>query len=104
MPKRQKNIQHVKNVVEMPCCLRQYGGCEYGVQAHHLLKPMFGTRGMSMRSDDSNVIPLCYKHHSQLHRTGNESKFNSENLIILNRSVPDIQDTTRFYWNLGTFG
>ena len=75
MPKRKKNIRHVKYVTEMPCCLRQYGGCEYGVQAHHLLKPMFGTRGMSMRSDDSNVIPLCYKHHSQLHRTGNESKF-----------------------------
>ena len=29
---------------------------------------------------------------------------NSENLKILNRSVPDIQDTTRFYWNVGTYG
>tara|TARA_A100001035_G_C27695637_1_gene459994 strand:+ start:156 stop:536 length:381 start_codon:yes stop_codon:yes gene_type:complete len=78
MPRRKRYLKHVKYVASMPCCLRLYGGCEYGVQAHHLLKPMFGRRGMSMRSEDSNVIPLCYEHHSQLHRNGNEAKFFKE--------------------------
>lgn len=75
MPKRKKNLKHVKYVASMPCCLRLYGGCEFGVQAHHLLKPMFGSRGMGMRANDSNVIPLCYEHHTQLHRNGDENKF-----------------------------
>ena len=75
MGKRKKNLKHLKYVASMPCCLRYYGGCKFGVQAHHLLKPYFGTRGMSMRSEDSNAIPLCYEHHTQLHRNGNETKF-----------------------------
>ena len=36
-------------------------------------------------------------------KTGNESKFNSENLKILIRLVPDIQDTRRFWLNVGTY-
>lgn len=29
-----------------------------------------------MKSDDSNVVPLCFKHHAMLHtQYGNESKF-----------------------------
>lgn len=31
---------------------------------------------MSLRAGDDNVIPLCYKHHAELHtKFGNEEKF-----------------------------
>ena len=37
------------------------------VEAHHLLKPFDGTRGMGMKANDRNVIPLCNNHHTLLH-------------------------------------
>tara|TARA_R100001440_G_scaffold72257_1_gene95878 strand:- start:4426 stop:4686 length:261 start_codon:yes stop_codon:yes gene_type:complete len=54
--------------------------CQGVVQAHHLLKPNDGFKGTSSRfgvkSNDSDVIPLCQFHHSQLHtKFGDEYKF-----------------------------
>lgn len=44
-------------------------------QAHHLLKPWIGDRGMGMRADDRNVVPLCFPHHHELHTIyGSEKK------------------------------
>jgi len=46
------------------------------VDAHHLMKPWSGGRGMGMRAGDENAVPLCRSHHSELHtKYGNESKF-----------------------------
>tara|TARA_B100000497_G_C7479444_1_gene294544 strand:- start:349 stop:558 length:210 start_codon:yes stop_codon:yes gene_type:complete len=40
------------------------------------MKPWVGGRGMGMKADDRNVIPLCLHHHSTLHTVfGNEFKF-----------------------------
>jgi len=59
----------------MPCCVNDFS-CGGEVQAHHLLKPWRGERGMGMKASDDNVIPLCQYHHSVLHdRVGNEFKF-----------------------------
>lgn len=46
------------------------------IQAHHLLKPSDGKRGMSLKSGDDQVVPLCEMHHRKLHtKFGSEKKF-----------------------------
>ncbi len=60
------------------CCLNLINPfhCSGNIQAHHLLKPYDGQRGMGMRATDNNTIPLCYYHHSLLHdKFGNEDGF-----------------------------
>ena len=65
----------MQRVSEMRCCVWDLS-CNGMTQVHHLLKPWIGERGMSLRADDRNVIPLCLHHHQQLHdRFGNEFKF-----------------------------
>ena len=69
--KRYTNRQHLEFVSECDCTLNDYAQgkdrCAGGIQAHHLLKPWDGGRGMSMRANDKNTIPLCFKHHQELH-------------------------------------
>lgn len=43
------------------------------VQAHHLLRA--APRGMGLKAGDNWVVPLCYYHHSELHRNGDEVEF-----------------------------
>ena len=81
MPKKKRytNRAFLEFVATLPCMLHSFGvsnGCSGGVQVHHLLKPWDGSRGMSMRSNDKNSIPLCFKHHAELHdKIGSEPKF-----------------------------
>ena len=81
MPKKRKhkpNKKHLMYVSSHQCCLNLISPdvCQGNIQAHHLLKPYDGARGMGMRATDNNSIPLCYYHHSQLHNVhGNEDKF-----------------------------
>ena len=68
--KRYVNKKLAMIVSELNCCLSEFGTATNfsgGVQAHHLLKPWDGSRGMSMRASDKNLIPLCYRHHAELH-------------------------------------
>ena len=76
--KKRKRFQckpHMQLVSEMRCCV--WGlSCNGMTQVHHLLKPWVGARGMGLRADDRNVVPLCQYHHQQLHdRYGDEFKF-----------------------------
>ena len=81
--KRFENREHLEMIASMQCMMRTFGcskhekgGCCGPTQAHHLLKPWDGTRGMGMRSNDRNVIPLCQNHHSLLHtKYGSEKSF-----------------------------
>ena len=67
-PKRTSNKKHLEWVATLPCCI-----CgEFGVQVHHLLRAD-PKRGMGRRSNDEFTIPLCYKHHQELHLNGNEN-------------------------------
>ena len=50
----------------LPCLVGPHG-CAGGVEAHHLMKPWFGYRGMGMKAEDMNCIPLCRGHHELLH-------------------------------------
>lgn len=56
------------------CCVSNVD-CSGVIQAHHLLKPFDGVRGMGMKANDKNLVPLCLYHHTELHRMGNEYEF-----------------------------
>ena len=72
---RVKDRKHLEFVSELECCVKDIS-CQGPTQAHHLMKPWVGGRGMGMRADDRNAVPLCFFHHSQLHtKFGNEFKF-----------------------------
>ena len=78
MAKRFVDKEHLEWVRQQPCLIEQAGfySCKGVVQAHHLLKPYTGSRGMSLRAGDQNVIPLCHHHHSELHtKYGSEESF-----------------------------
>jgi len=75
MSKRYENKKHLAWVHDFPCLLRADGKCSGGVQAHHLLKPWEGPRGMGLKASDRNLIPLCMAHHIALHKRGNEKSF-----------------------------
>ena len=76
-----KYPNHLSFVRSLPCTICKAGFLSHHktVQAHHLLKPWIGARGMSLKADDRNVIPLCLHHHHLLH-----SKFGSEKALFEN--------------------
>ena len=74
MARRYANEKHLTHI-RQKACLCSWSDCFGGVEAHHLMKPWFGYRGMGMKSGDMNVVPLCHKHHMQLHEVGNENSF-----------------------------
>ena len=78
-----RDQKHLAFVRTLPCTICKAGFISHHriVQAHHLLKPYVGTRGMSMKADVRNVIPLCLHHHHLLH-----SKFGSEKALFENLS------------------
>lgn len=72
---RSKSKVYLKWIHELGCTINDHK-CNGPIQAHHLLKPWVGGRGMGMKADDRNVIPLCMHHHSELHvKFGDEFKF-----------------------------
>ncbi len=77
--KRYENLKHLKLVSCMQCCFKTMKisqACNGPTQAHHLLRPWDGVRGMGMKSSDRNVIPLCMHHHNLLHtKYGSEKSF-----------------------------
>jgi len=77
MAKRYVNLKHLGYVRERPCMVC---GTDHGIEAHHLLKPWRGSRGMSLKAGDENTIPLCHQHHRELHERGNEESFFKEKL------------------------
>lgn len=77
-PKRYENKKHMDYIHMLPCCLKVTGACFGVIQAHHLLRPWDGTRGMSLKASDRNLIPLCQRHHIMLHKRGNELAFFEE--------------------------
>lgn len=45
---------------EQPCCVG--GNCEGPVQVHHITGA-----GLALRAHDHEGMPLCLKHHNELH-------------------------------------
>ena len=71
-----KNIKHLAFVRSLQCAVAS-NDCFGDVQAHHLMKPWKGWRGMALKSGDMNVIPLCHRHHMLLHDMTEIRFFNS---------------------------
>ncbi len=78
MSRQYKNKKHLDWVHGLKCSLAGNRDCLGPLQAHHLLKPWEGFRGMGMKASDRNVIPLCLRHHIMLHKRGNELAFFQE--------------------------
>jgi len=77
MSKRFTSPKHIARVREQPCMVC---GNDYGVEAHHLMRPWRDGRGMGMRAGDDNAVPLCSDHHRALHARGDEIAFFEETL------------------------
>ena len=78
MSKRLVDHDHLRRVVSLPCMMLRAGFYTHSktIQAHHLLKPSDGRRGLSLKSGDDQVIPLCHHCHAQLHtKYGSEAAF-----------------------------
>ena len=72
---RFKDPRHLSWIRSLGCAAQSLS-CSGPIQAHHLLKPWVGSRGMGMKADDRNVIPLCAHHHQVLHtKYGSEDSF-----------------------------
>jgi hypothetical protein len=74
MKKRYTNKKHLEYVHTLDCIVCN-PDCSGTIQAHHLLKPFDGVRGMGMKANDKNLVPLCLYHHTELHRMGSEYEF-----------------------------
>tara|TARA_R100001163_G_C5024610_1_gene166472 strand:- start:721 stop:1023 length:303 start_codon:yes stop_codon:yes gene_type:complete len=84
MKKRYTNKKHLEHIHSLPCSINNED-CSPIIQAHHLLKPFDGSRGMGMKANDKNLIPLCVYHHTELHRMGNEFKFSLKYFGVFNQ-------------------
>lgn len=96
MAKQYKNKAHMAWVHEFPCILSSilHKQCRGPIQAHHLLRPWSGSRGMGMKASDRNVVPMCMKHHFELHKRGSEMDFFQE--ITGNSDFG--KDAAKQYW------
>ena len=60
-----RSEKYLKWIRSTPCMVC---GTDQGIQPHHLIG--HGTKGGSLKSDDRLVMPLCAKHHHELHHNG----------------------------------
>ena len=69
--KRRRSKSHLIFVRQQPCLI---GGLPCGpCQAHHLTHVQPKARGL--KAGDNYTVPLCDKHHRELHAYGDESLF-----------------------------
>ena len=73
--RRYQNKKHLAWVHNYKCILSFTLECDGLIDAHHLMRPWNGHRGMGMKSGDENIVPLCSHHHRALHHNGNEDNF-----------------------------
>tara|TARA_B100000780_G_C21014047_1_gene406186 strand:- start:263 stop:613 length:351 start_codon:yes stop_codon:yes gene_type:complete len=84
------DLKHLAMVRGLPCMISRadyYSHSTGRSQAHHLLKPnidKFSNKGFNIKSNDSEVIPLCVYHHMILH-----SKFGSEKEFFKNYGMKE---------------
>ena len=84
-----RNKEYLRFVAEKPCCacfpalyrLNRLRGLPSAGAAHHYGRT---GKGMGQKCDDRETVPLCVKHHYQIHAYGkrvfkesNESDFNN---------------------------
>ncbi len=72
-----RSKRYLEYIRSEPCCACQATPAE----PHHTAKA-----GVGMKSSDFSTIPLCRKHHSELHNNG-IVRFENDNHIILSLVV-----------------
>jgi hypothetical protein len=65
-PVRRRNKVHLAFVAAQPCLVCRRSPCD----AHHL--KFAQPRTLGHKVSDEFTVPLCWEHHRQLHRHGNE--------------------------------
>jgi hypothetical protein len=65
-PVRKRSKAHLVFVASQPCLVCHGGACD----AHHL--KIAQPRSLGRKVSDEFTVPLCRKHHHELHRHGNE--------------------------------
>lgn len=65
---RETNASYLTYIRQQPCCVC---GDDVSVEAHH---PRMGV-GMAEKCSDRDALPLCGRHHRELHATGNEREW-----------------------------
>ena len=100
--KRYTNKKHLLWVSELSCILEEYnkGRCSDEIQVHHLLKPFYSLRGMSLKAGDRDVVPLCSNHHRALHHNGNELQYFNDianNQNIGQEKCQEIWEDSKYY-------
>lgn len=73
--RRYENKKHLSWIHNFPCILNFTYKCQGRIEAHHLMRPWSGNRGMGMKSGDQNLVPLCSLHHRELHHDGQEERY-----------------------------
>jgi len=67
---RLRSKKHMARVRAMGCCI-----CKNPVADAHHLRTIGHLRAASMKNGDDYTIPLCRKHHDELHMFGDEKLF-----------------------------
>ena len=81
--------------ISLKQCVFKNNSCNGYTEVHHLLRPWIGERGMSLKSDDRNVVSLCMKHHRELH-----TKHGTENNLCKQYNKPEgwlLKKSKEFY-------
>jgi ERF superfamily len=68
-PVRKRSKAHLAFVASQPCLICQASPCD----AHHL--KIAQPRSLGQRVSDEFTVPLCRKHHRELHRHGHEANW-----------------------------
>ena len=67
---RLRSQKHLAKVRELPCVI-----CGWIPSDPHHLRSVGHQRGASIKNGDDFTIPLCRKHHEELHMFGSEKLF-----------------------------
>jgi hypothetical protein len=95
-PVRRRSKAHLVFVASQPCLVCHGGACD----AHHL--KMAQPRSLGRKVSDEFTVPLCRKHHQELHRHGNERAWWQNHQIDPLPVAATLWQTTNAYGSIAT--
>ena len=87
IPRRKKYLDHIK---KQGCTVRRE--CVGDIAAHHM-----ETGGMGIKCSDFKTLPLCMRHHAELHSIGRRSfvrKYDIDEYFEMSRKLENFILTT----------
>jgi hypothetical protein len=88
-PKRLRDKDHLKYVAQQPClaCGRRPS------HAHHVRFAQ--AHGLGTKVSDEFTVPLCWTHHDEIHRTGDEQRWWAQRALDPLKVAAELWATTR---------